>query len=96
MRKSKTYHAANIIPFPPAAGYLRPKYWSLNSRRSRLRDPLLRRACEGSISCDVTHGRVVMAVRCKTFQNSKYLFVLKQAMSALVVDSGAELYSTTE
>lgn len=94
MRQNKTYQAPNIIPFPPAAGYLRPNVSVPEFETYSL--SLLRRACEGSISCDVTHGRVVMAVRCKTFQNSKYLFVLKQAMSALVVDSGAELYSTTE
>lgn len=41
-------------------------------------------------------GRVVMAVRCKTFQYSKHLFVLKEAMSALVVVSDMEIDLTTK
>lgn len=57
---------------------------------------LLRGAREGSIHSDVTHGRVVMAVSCKTFQYSKHSFVLKQAMSALVVDSDMEYYLTAK
>lgn len=57
---------------------------------------LLRGVREGSIISDAMHGRVVMAMSCKTFQCSKYLFVLKQVMSALVDDSNMELYFNTE
>lgn len=57
---------------------------------------LLRGARESSISSDATHGRVVMAVRSETFQYSKYLLVLKQAMATSVVYSDMELYFTTK
>lgn len=50
----------------------------------------LRGAHEGVIICDVTHGRVVTAC-CKTSQN-KYLFVLKQDMTAMVMNSDMKVY----
>ena len=53
--------------------------WYLENKNGRVEDLLclLRGAREGSITGDVMHGRVVMAVYCITAQCSKYIFVLK-------------------
>lgn len=50
----------------------------------------LRGVREGSVISDATYGRVVMAMSCKTFQCSKYLFVPKQVLSMLEDDSDME------
>lgn len=57
--------------------------------------PFSRGAREGSTS-DATHGRVVMAVCSKSFQYCKYLFALKQAMSALIAGSNMEFHFTAK